>query len=169
MRWRKANQNKRRSFLVRQIIALRLANLPEPSIVVSLCCRDGNGNHEGRLYKISIGEFEMELDFMEGVELAYLDPDKNPKWYPAYIKVIDRIFPVTSCRQYYGNLCWDGVEMSPYTVIALLNYLMTFGFTPECAPTELYEAFDKKQPLGVRHIPLLMDDAADWDYHNFMR
>jgi hypothetical protein len=170
MRWRKANQNKRRSLYPNPLPPAWIP--PEQDrlyMVVSLCCRDTQGNFEDKAYKISIGEFEMELHFMEGVDLLYLDHDKNVSWYPAYIKIIDRIFPVRSCRQYYGNLLWDGVEMNPEDVIDLLNYLMSEGFTPECAPTEIFDAFDRGEQLSVKHIPDLMDADGDWDYHNFMR
>jgi hypothetical protein len=182
MRWKKANQNKKRVFAGRQLPELdfnifNLSLRPKttvsyPNIVVSLCCRDGQGNFEEKVYKIHVGEIEIDCDFMEGVDLLYLDQDQQKHWFPSgYIKIQDRILPVLGCREYYGNLCWDGVEMKPEVVIEIINYLMSEGFGCEAAPTEIFDMWDKKEPLSAKHIPLLLDveGGTDWDYYHFMR
>jgi hypothetical protein len=175
MRWKKANQNKSRKSLIPAWLVCHWQSKsviaqPEPQyIIVSLCCRDGQGNFEGKVYSVHVSEIEIECDFMEGIELVYLDGNNEPHWFPSQIKIINKTFPVNGCRQYYGNLCWDGVEMAAETVIEMLNYLMDERCDCDCAPTEIFNAWDSKEHLTTKHIPLLVDDFGDSDYYHFMR
>lgn len=150
----------------------------DSKLVVSLCCNNPNtGMFEGEVCAIHIAELEIEgaefeRDGVKGAPMRYLKDGWAPR--PQQVEILGRAFPITDYRYGYGNWCWDGVEVTAETAIELLNFLMTnteWHFGIEAGPTELFDAWRRKEPFTEKHIPLLVEisEEADDDFHHFMR
>ncbi len=113
------------------------------SIRVLLCCNDpDNGEFEGRICGIEIGDLKLDSLCEPGPKLFYSFAE------PAFIRIAGKKFPIEGHGSWVGNWCWDSVSMAPKDVLRLLNWPRFWKFFQvEEAPEKLFEiaqSFDRE-------------------------
>lgn len=133
-------------------------------VTVMLCCNDPrNGLFTGHLSAIEVGpnmKFQTPgiWDEHSGPRLRYL-------WEPgrftdnARIAISGRYFPVVHHRSWFGNWCWDAVNMRGSTVLTLLNWMRGKPwFDLEEAETRLWNQWEAAHPFEDHDLRLINND-----------
>lgn len=108
-----------------------LSRLIPQTGVVSLCCNDpSNGEFSGRLISVSVEDLKIEHTYDEGCAVGFAD---------GRVRISRRMFRHQGRKSWYGNWCWEAVQMERAETWRLLEYLRASGlWRCHMGPTELY-------------------------------
>lgn len=91
------------------------------SVMVSFCCNDERGNVNGRVTAIHLpnGMLDLETRHVDGVAFREMRPHR--------IRISRRTFDVHGYRPMYGNVFWNGYELTARDTLRLLAWARETG------------------------------------------
>lgn len=99
-----------------------------------LCCND----YRNGLFQGHFGAAVIELPDGETIELH--GPRVGLRECEGKRLKIGRMSVFTlGSSEWVGNWCWNGYALGTWELLRVANYLKIRGFTPEAAPTEIYD------------------------------
>lgn len=92
-------------------------------MILALCCNDyRNGNFTGILQTLELeykGEHLIRLEVDCRMSVNYVIWQNNQQG----VRISRRAFPIRAQQSWYGNWCWDAVDVSPKTALQIINYI----------------------------------------------
>lgn len=125
-------------------------------LFVAFACNDPDNGHCRERFEmfnaVLRGGDTVELERGWPMTVRFLDAAK-PGRKVTEIRVGRRKFSaVGPMTEWYGNWCWDAVEMSEYFAALLLEYLRENGFTICAGPADIYDAYSAGRAMTAEML-----------------
>lgn len=114
-------------------------------MIVHLACNDWrNGSPQGWADAVKVGA----LSFVGGRVSVALEKPHDLSRFPLRLRVGHVQVPALAYREWYGNWCWDAVEVRKVDALRIVNYLLRRQtWHIEEAPSELYDRLTARKAL----------------------